>query len=90
VFCNGIAGYSILIEVQNQAKEEGEMESAASAKTIPDGCILALLLTDPNTGEALIISSELIVNEEEKSISFTVTNPHTHSSWRHTIKTEEA
>jgi hypothetical protein len=66
------------------------MESTSSARTIPYGCVLELLLTDPNTGEALIISSDLTVNEEENSISFTVTNPHTHSSWRHTIKTEEA
>lgn len=80
---------SILIEAQNQAKEKREMEGTALAKSIPDACILALLLTDPDTGEALMISSDLTVNEEEKSISFTVTNPHTHSSWRHTIKTEE-
>jgi hypothetical protein len=66
------------------------VEGTSLARTIPDACILELLLTDPSTGEALVVSSELTVNEEDKSISFTVTNPHTQSSWRHTIKTEEA
>jgi hypothetical protein len=65
------------------------MEGTSLGRSIPGAYVLELLITDPITGEALVISSDLSVNEEEKSISFTVTNPHTHSSWRHTIKTEE-
>jgi hypothetical protein len=76
--------YNITIEVR-KTNQQGESKLALKKEYLN---VAKLFLEDPETGEALMIVSDLILEGNGK-YSFIVGNDSQTVFWKHTIRTEE-